>query len=324
MQQAASLDNFLARQGFLMLDGGLATELEGSGYDLNHPLWSARLLIENPDAIYQIHRSYLEAGADCIITASYQASVPGLEAQGLSKKEAESTIVRSVTLACQARDDFLQDPANQDTARIRPLVAAGVGPYGAFLADGSEYRGDYGISEGDLRAFHERRWHILADSPADLFACETIPSLPEAKALKSLLNETPDVRAWISFSCRDGEHICDGTRLAECAALFNEDKQVVAVGVNCTAPRYIASLIGQVRLGAPNKPIVVYPNSGEVYDAENRVWTGVSDPSDFGEAAVDWFKRGASLIGGCCRTGPHHIRAMRAALRRQNRSDETW
>ena len=321
MQQAAPLDNFLARQGFLMLDGGLATELEGSGYDLNHPLWSARLLIENPEAICRVHRSYLEAGADCMITASYQASAVGLVAQGLSKKEAESTIVRSVTLACQARDDFLQDPGNKDTARIRPLVAAGIGPYGAFLADGAEYRGDYGISESDLRAFHERRWHILAESPADLFACETIPSLPEAKALKSLLRETPDVRAWISFSCRDGEHICDGTRLAECAALFDEDEQVVAVGVNCTAPRYITSLIGQARLGAPSKPIVVYPNSGEVYDAENRVWTGVSDPSDFGEAAVDWFKRGASLIGGCCRTGPHHIRAMKAALRRQNRFD---
>ncbi|MCH8149455.1 MAG: homocysteine S-methyltransferase [Planctomycetes bacterium] len=321
VRQAAPLDNFLEKQGFLMLDGGLATELEESGHDLDHPLWSARLLIENPDAIYQVHRAYLDAGADCIITASYQASVPGLEAQGLSKKEAESTIARSVTLACQARDDFLSDLGNKDTSRFQPLVAAGIGPYGAFLADGSEYRGNYGISEGDLRAFHERRWHILVESPADLFACETIPSLPEAKVLKSLLRDTPDVRGWISFSCRDGKHICDGTRLAECAALFDEDEQIVAIGVNCTAPRYIASLIDQVRRGAPTKRIVVYPNSGETYDAENRVWTGVSDPSDFGEAAVDWFKCGASLIGGCCRTGPHHIRAMRAAMMQQNRSE---
>ena len=152
--------------------------------------------------------------------------------------------MRSVTLACQARDDFLSDPRNKDTSRIRPLVAAGIGPYGAFLADGSEYRGNYGISEGDLRAFHERRWHILAESPADLFACETIPSRPEARVLESLLRETPDVRAWISFSCRDGEQICDGKLLAECAALFDEDEQVVAIGVNCTAPCYIESLIG--------------------------------------------------------------------------------
>ena len=320
MQQTASFDDFLARQGFLILDGGLATELEGSGQDLNHPLWSARLLIENPDAIRRVHRGYLDAGADCIITASYQASAAGLQAQGLSTKETESTIARSVTLACQARDEFVSDTDSEDTSRFHPLVAAGIGPYGAFLADGSEYRGDYGISEGDLRAFHERRWHILAESPADLFACETIPSLPEAKVLKSLLRETPHVRGWISFSCRDGKHICDGTRLAECAALFNEDEQVAAIGVNCTAPRYVASLIGQVRRGAPAKPIVVYPNSGETYDAETRAWTGVSDPSDFGEAAVDWFKRGASLIGGCCRTGPHHVRAMREALGRQNRS----
>ena len=323
VKQVVSFDHFLARQGFLILDGGLATELEGSGYDLNHPLWSARLLIENPEAIRRVHRAYLEAGADCIITASYQASGAGLQAQGLSKIEAESTIVRSVSLACQARDDFLQGPGSKDTSRFRPLVAAGIGPYGAFLADGSEYRGNYGISEGDLRAFHERRWQILAESPADLFACETIPSLPEAKVLKSLLHETPDVRGWISFSCRDGEHICDGTRLAECAALFDEDEQVVAIGVNCTAPRYIASLIGQVRRGAPTKPIVVYPNSGETYDAKNRAWTGVSDPPDFGGAAVGWFKRGASLIGGCCRTGPHHIRVLRDVLMQQNPSNET-
>lgn len=321
MQQAASVDDFLAKQGFLILDGGLATELEGSGYDLKHPLWSARLLIENPDAIRRVHRAYLDAGADCIITASYQASTAGLRAQGLSKIEAESTIARSVTLACQARDEFLQDADSEDTSRFHPLVAAGIGPYGAFLADGSEYRGDYGISERELHTFHERRWHVLAESPADLFACETIPSLPEARVLKKLLRETPDVRGWISFACRDGEHICDGTPLSKCAALFNENEQVVAIGVNCTAPRLIASLIGQVRRGAPTKPIVVYPNSGETYDAENRAWTGVSDPSDFGEAAVGWFKRGASLIGGCCRTGPHHIRSIRAAMMQQNRSD---
>ncbi len=222
--------------------------------------------------------------------------------------------MRSVTLACEARDDFLRSAGNKGTPRIQPLVAASIGPYGAFLADGSEYGGDYQLSEDDLRAFHERRWEILAGSAADLFACETIPSLSEARVLQSLLNETSDVRAWMSFSCRDGEHISDGTRLAECVALFEENEQVVAVGINCTAPRYITSLIRQVRLGAPTKPIVVYPNSGEVYNGKNRLWTGESDPSGLGEAALEWLRCGATLIGGCCRTGPQHIRAIKATL----------
>lgn len=297
-----------------MIDGGLATELEEMGHDLNDPLWSARLLITHPEAIRNVHRSYLDAGADCLITASYQASVAGLMAQGASEKDAKAVISRSVTLACEARDSFLETSGDNLRSGLRPIVAASIGPYGAALADGSEYRGDYGVSESDLRDFHRPRWEILAASGADLFACETIPSWLEAKVLLSLLHEAPEIRAWMSFSCKDGQHISDGTPLSECAALFAEDDQVVAVGVNCTAPRYIVSLIGQVRQGAPRKPIVVYPNSGEAYDAKNRAWTGKSNPSDLGDAALEWFRCGAMLIGGCCRTGPQHIRAMRKAL----------
>ena len=318
MQQTARIETLIAAQGFLLLDGGLATELEKRGHDLDHPLWSARLLTANPDAIREVHRSYLEAGSDCLITASYQASVPGLIAQGISKGQARSIIARSVSLACEACAEFNNSPDHGETLRLQPLVAASIGPYGAMLADGSEYRGNYGLSDDDLRAFHEERWKILASSSADLLACETIPSLQEARVLHSLLHDTPQVVAWMSFSCRDGEHICDGSRLAECAALFEEDEQVVAVGINCTAPRYIASLIGQARLGAPTKRIVVYPNSGEIYDVKQRAWTGISDPTDFGEAAIQWYRCGASMIGGCCRTEPRDIRAL-ALLRKHDK-----
>jgi len=316
VEHTAEIETLIAAQGFLILDGGLATQLEDRGHDLNHPLWSARLVTANPDAIREVHRSYLEAGSDCLITASYQASVPGLIAQGISKGEARSIIARSVSLACEARDDFGKSPRKGETPRLQPMVAASIGPYGAMLADGSEYRGNYGLSDDELRAFHEERWKILAESSADLLACETIPSLQEAMVLQRLLHETPAVLAWMSFSCRDGEHISDGSRLAECAALFEGDEQVVAVGINCTAPRFIASLIAQARLGAPTKRIVVYPNSGEIYDASERGWMGSSDPTDFGEAAVEWYGCGASMIGGCCRTEPRDIRAMRVALLR--------
>ena len=290
-----------------MLDGGLATELQDRGHDLDHPLWSARLLLTQPDAIRDVHRSYLAAGADCLISASYQASLPGLRAEGVSEKEAKRLLQLSVAIACEVRDEFHE-------RSIRPIVAASVGPYGATLADGSEYRGNYGVSRSDLRAFHEPRWEALNDSPADLIACETIPSIQEAEVLRELIEETPDACVWVSFSCRDGERISDGTPLEECAALFNNCGAVIAVGVNCTPPRMISSLIGRARRGAPDKRIVVYPNSGQTYDGERRVWVGDAEPMQFGPLAREWLRGGASLIGGCCRTGPQHVRAIRDAL----------
>ncbi|MFQ5628441.1 MAG: homocysteine S-methyltransferase [bacterium] len=307
---------FFEKQGVVILDGGLATELERRGHDLDHPLWSARvgLLLKRPEAIRRVHLAYLEAGADCIISASYQASLPGFQADGLPVKQARSLIKKTVALACEAREVFLENIQRESKARLRPLVAASIGPYGAYLADGSEYLGNYGVSSEALRTFHLPRWQALAETEADLFACETIPSYQEAGVLLELMQETPEILAWISFSCRDGVHISDGTPIQECAALFGDISQVVAIGVNCTAPRFIASLIRQVRNGAPDKPVVVYPNSGETYDAARRVWTGISDPIDFAQAARDWRAKGASLVGGCCRTGPEHIRAIRQAV----------
>ena len=182
------------------------------------------------------------------------------------------------------------------------------------MADGSEYRGDYGVSTQELRAFHEPRWEALCDSPADLFAIETIPSFQEAALLLDLLKATPDVYAWISFSCMDSLRISDGTPLAECAAIFEGCDQVVAIGVNCTAPRNIPSLIDEVRKGAAAKPVVVYPNAGELYDGDAKCWIGTDEQVDFGSAAMEWYQLGARLLGGCCRTSPRQIRAMREAL----------
>ncbi len=221
---------------------------------------------------------------------------------------------KAVALANEARDEYLARSTTKGTTRLRPLVAASIGPYGASLATGAEYRGDYGVSNETLRAFHEPRWEVLATAPVDLLACETIPSYQEAEVLLALLQSTPDRFAWMSFSCRDGMHISDGTPIVECAALLATCDQVVAVGVNCTAPQHIPSLIEQVREGACEKPVVVYPNSGEIYDGATRTWAGTSDPMDCGLAATDWFGRGARLIGGCCRMGPAHITAMREVL----------
>ncbi len=314
MPQPSPIDAFLEKQGVVLLDGGLATELENLGHDLNHPLWSARLLVTNPEDIRKVHLSYLEAGADCITSASYQASVPGFVAEGMSEKQARSLMKKSVALACEARDEYWECVKSEEDRPIRPLVAASIGPYGAYLADGSEYHGNYGIPSSELRSFHEPRWKVLAESSADLFACETIPSFQEAEVLLELLQETPAIQVWVSFSCRDNESISDGTPIAECATLFVNCEQVVAVGVNCTPPQYVSALIEQIRRGAPTKPIVVYPNSGKIYDATRRAWIGISDTTNFGKAVSEWRRNGALLLGGCCRTEPRHIKAMRGAL----------
>jgi homocysteine S-methyltransferase len=305
---------FFEQQGFVLLDGGLATELEQRGQSLNNNLWSASLLIKNPQEIRKVHLSYLDAGADCIITATYQASIPGFVEEGISEKKAKSLIKKAVEIASEAREQYLDNSMNKNQRRIRPLIAASIGPFGAYLADGSEFRGDYSVSTEELRSFHESRWEILGDSSVDIFAFETIPSFQEAVVLLDLLKSTPGIYAWISFSCADDRRISDGTHLAECAELFGKCEQIVGVGVNCTAPKYISSLINQVREGAPAKPIVIYPNSGEVYDESQKSWTGSADRINFGTAAIEWFNLGARLLGGCCRTNPSQIADMRRAL----------
>lgn len=308
------IDSFIEKHGTLILDGGLATELEKMGFNLNIHLWSAQLLDSNPDAIRKVHLSYLKAGADCITTASYQASVSGFIKKGYSQKEARSLLERSVSLADEACDEFLTLSKHNKTRQEHPIVAVCIGPYGAYLANGVEYVGYYNVPESKLKSFHESRWEVLSGTSVHLFACETIPSFEEARVLLEILRQTPEIRAWMSFSCKDYECISDGTPIRECAALLNDCEQIVAIGANCTAPKYISSLIDQVRSGTPDKPVVVYPNSGKIYDVKKRIWLGESDPINFGIAACEWHKRGARLIGGCCQLGPEHIQAIRTAL----------
>jgi homocysteine S-methyltransferase len=304
--------SFINFQGLLVVDGGLATELEWRGYDLHDPLWSARLLLENPAAIRQVHTDYLWAGADCVIAASYQATLPGLMARGLSEQESADLLRLAVKLASEARDVFWA--AHDHRGRLRPLAAASIGPYGAYLANGAEYTGNYDLDTAGLVAWHRPRWHILANSGADLLACETCPSRSELEAYCELLSETPQTPAWVSFTARDGRAISDGTPIADCAARLHDIPNVVAVGVNCTPPRLMPELITAIQ-SATDKPIIVYPNSGERYDPVQKVWQGESDPSTYGTMCREWRKLGAVLIGGCCRTRPSHIRQIRDRVR---------
>ena len=289
----------------MLLDGGLSNVLEQQGCNLNHKLWSAKMLETDPEAIIKAHLTYLESGAQCIITSSYQATLPGFLSLGFDQTTAESYILKSVELAEEARRRFM---ASGHTTEI-PLIAASIGPYGAYLADGSEYIGNYGLSDEELKEFHLSRIRILDRSQADLFACETIPSFQEAKVLAELLKETKK-SAWISFSCRDEYTINDGTDIERCAALFADHPKVIALGVNCTAPKYISGLISSIQKRSGSKKIIVYPNSGEVYHAETKTWMGLSDPNVFAAMAKEWLELGADIVGGCCRIGPEHIKSI--------------
>ena len=289
----------------VVIDGGLATQCEAMGCNIDGNLWSGVLLRDDPPAIVAANRAYLDAGARIVTTASYQASRQGFMQEGSTASEADRLVQSSVALARQARDDFMRDNPGAET----PLIAASIGPFGAVLHDGSEYTGDYDISADELREFHHERLELLDTSDVDLLACETIPNAVEALVLSELLRDAHN-SSWISFSCRDATHLADGTSLAEAAGLFAEHPRVLAVGANCVPPDIVVPLIATLRDAAPKKSIVVYPNSGEAYRVEDNTWIGTATPLQCEHAADDWIAAGATIVGGCCRIGPGQIAAM--------------
>ena len=279
----------------VVLDGGLATQLESQGHDLSSALWSARLLAEHPQAVIDAHREFFAAGAEVAITASYQASFDGFAAIGIHRAEAETLMRRSVEVARIAAEEPSAGPR---------WVAASVGPYGAALADGSEYRGDYGLTVAELRAWHRPRLAVLADAGADVLACETIPCLAEAEALLAELAGS-GVPCWLSMTAVD-DRTRAGEPLAEAYAMAAEVTEVIAVGVNCVDPVMVSE---QIRIAAASgKPVVAYPNSGEVWDAVGRRWHGRSQIDAAGATA--WIQAGARLVGGCCRVTPAMIKQL--------------
>lgn len=300
----------LEREGPVILDGGLATQLEAMGRDIGSDLWSAALLASEPRAVIDAHRAYLDAGAECIISASYQASRAGFMSHGHSAAEADHLIVSAVELALAARDEYLSDNPG---IQYQPIVAASVGPYGAAMHDGSEYTGNYDVADDDLRRFHSLRLHVLDACGADVLAVETIPNFHEAEILCNLLEDV-STPAWVSFACRDERNISDGSRFRRAASLYSNHPCVLAVGINCTPPQFVLPLIDEMKSAAPDKAIVVYPNSGETYHVEDNSWSGQACDLDKEFNVNAWHSAGAKLIGGCCRTGPADIARIKSRL----------
>ncbi|MGW0843663.1 homocysteine S-methyltransferase [Streptomyces sp. NPDC002787] len=291
--------------GVLVLDGGMSNQLESAGHDLSDELWSARLLAERPEAITEAHLAYFEAGASVAITSSYQATFEGFAQRGIRRERAAELMSLSVELAVDAA---MEAKAKGITRPL--LVAASVGPYGAMLADGSEYRGRYGLSVAELERFHRPRLEALAATYPDVLALETIPDTDEAEALLRAIRGL-DVPAWLSYTVA-GDRTRAGQPLEEAFALAADAEEVVAVGVNCCSPGDVDGAI-ETAVRVTGKPVVVYPNSGETWDASARAWTGRSTFTT--EQVEGWRAAGARLIGGCCRVGPEAISAIAETLR---------
>jgi homocysteine S-methyltransferase len=297
----ADLASALA-EGPVPLDGGLATELEAAGHDLSGALWSGRLLLESPDAVTAAHSRFFHAGARVATTASYQLSYDGLAAVGVGRGSADTLLRRSVEVAKTAR----ASAAEPD----RCWVAASVGPYGAARANGSEYRGDYGLSVAELRAWHRPRLAVLAGAGADLLAIETIPCLAEVEALLAEVAGT-GVPCWLSLTCASTSTTRAGEPVEQAFAMARDVPEVMAVGVNCLPPADAGPLVATAARVA-DKPVVVYPNSGESWDAVARSWRGTG--ARLVDEAAGWVTDGARLVGGCCRVSPAEIAALTGEL----------
>ena len=314
----ASIDDILAKNKIMVIDGSMSTALAALGCDLNNKLWTAAALDKEPQLIKRVHEDYFKAGADCGITCSYQATIPGFMNAGYTYEQSEVLIKRSVEIFKSARESWWLGEG-KCSGRSYPLCLAAVGPYGAYLADGSEYRGRYGVSDDTLRDFHKHRMELLVEAGADMLLIETQPSMQEVRVITALAEEM-GIDYWVSFSCSDGRHISEGDLIRDCAAeLGTGHPHLKMIGVNCVAPKFISELTDEIR-SACSIPVGVYPNSGETYDPATKTWHGDADGKSFGDYAYEWMQHGASAVGGCCQTVAKHITEVYKARARFNKS----
>jgi len=307
----------LDSQDYLILHGALGTEIEKKGYDVSGKLWSAKYLIKKPDIIENIHEAYALAGCDIITTSSYQANIPRLMEKGLTENEADDIIRLTVSLAKSARDKAWGTLSDDERSkRLYPLISGDVGPYAAYLADGSEYSGKYDINKKALKSFHRQRIALLMDESVDLIAVETIPNFTEAQAIAEILSEDyPDVESYFSFTTQDGKTISDGTPIEEVAAYCDKIDQILAMGLNCSAPNVIEPGLKEFAK-ATKKPLVAQPNSGEKYDPETKKWIKVDeDTTSLLDYVKKWHELGAKIVGGCCCTNPEDTKLLYQGLR---------
>lgn len=294
----------------VVLDGAMSTPLERLGADTNNDLWTAKALIDNEELVYEVHKMYFEAGADLIITDTYQANVQAFEKVGYSEKEARNLIKKAVKIAQKARDDYENKTGKHN------YIAGTIGPYGAYLANGSEYRGDYELSVEEYQQFHLPRIEELATTGVDILAIETQPKLDEVLAILELLKEKyPQQKVYVSYTLSDDDTISDGTPLPRAIHALEDYSQVIAVGINCVKLELVEPALKNMK-EITDKHLIVYPNSSAVYDPKSKTWSQPKTSATFEELIPNWYEAGARIIGGCCTTGPKEIKAVADFIKR--------
>lgn len=304
--------NSFIRNRKITIDGAMSTALEGLGYDTQSDLWTAGAIIDHPELIYKVHYSYLEAGADLIMTDTYQANLQAFEKHGYPRKEAENFIVRAVKIAQHARADY------EHRTGKHTYIAGTVGPYGAYLADGNEYRGDYELVKDDYRKFYKKKIQLIIETGVDVIGVETQPKLSETLFLLNLIHEiSPTTPVYVSYTLKDASHISDGTPLKRAVAAASRDSAVFAVGINCTKLELVCPALRLMKR-VSSKPLLVYPNTSANYDPQTKRWVKVPNKPQFENEIVKWYLAGAQLIGGCCTTLPSHVKTISRFITRMN------
>ncbi|MYZ05070.1 homocysteine S-methyltransferase [Lactobacillus salivarius] len=294
----------------VVLDGAMSTPLEKLGADTNNDLWTAKALIDNEELVYEVHKMYFEAGADLIITDTYQANVQAFEKVGYSEKEARNLIKKAVKIAQKARDDY------ENRTGKHNYIAGTIGPYGAYLANGSEYRGDYELSVEEYQQFHLPRIEELVNAEVDILAIETQPKLDEVLAILELLKEKyPQQKVYVSYTLSDDDTISDGTPLPRAIHALEDYSQVIAVGINCVKLELVEPALKNMK-EITDKHLIVYPNSSAVYDPKSKTWSQPKTSATFEELIPNWYEARARIIGGCCITGPKEIKAVADFIKR--------
>lgn len=294
----------------VVLDGAMSTPLERLGADTNNDLWTAKALIDNEELVYEVHKMYFEAGADLIITDTYQANVQAFEKVGYSEKEARNLIKKAVKIAQKARDDY------ENRTGKHNYIAGTIGPYGAYLANGSEYRGDYELSVEEYQQFHLPRIEELVNAEVDILAIETQPKLDEVLVILELLKEKyPQQKVYVSYTLSDDDTISDGTPLPRAIHALEDYSQVIAVGINCVKLELVEPALKNMK-EITDKHLIVYPNSSAVYNPKSKTWSQTKTSATFEELIPNWYEAGARIIGGCCTTGPKEIKAVADFIKR--------
>ncbi len=314
--QRPPLHDLIARRGSVIVDGAMSTALEALGADLNDRLWSAKVLVDEPELIGRVHKNYFDAGANVAITASYQATEAGFRERGIGRDRAKALIGLSVELARKARDDYLAEHPQADARDL--LIAGAVGPYGAYLSDGSEYTGAYRLAPSEYERFHALRLEALAEAGADLLALETQPRMDEIEALVGMAVER-GMPMWVTCTLGpDGTTLADGTPLSVLAQRLDKEEGVEALGINCVAREKVERAL-EILGANTGKPLIVYPNSGETYDAATKTWrhpvSGSGGSKGWESFVPLWKRKGALCIGGCCRTLPADIMEIARLVR---------